>query len=100
MQRAERVLGVLRAARRCVADEPFGGEQRHLRVVGDSPAPTVDLVELDDPAGAVARADFGQRQELDRGPECVADRSAEQASAEPSRELDRDHGRRQGSTLS
>jgi len=65
------------------ADQPLGGEQRHLRVVGDRPDGSVGLGEVADPLGSEALADALERVELDRRAERIADGAAEQAAVDP-----------------
>jgi hypothetical protein len=57
------------------AQQPFGGEERHLRVVGDGAAPAVSGVVIPDPFRPVLAADRFNAVELDRRAQRVADRA-------------------------
>lgn len=64
------------------ADQPLGREQRHLRVVGDPPCPSVmrrQILQTIRKAGT----DPLEAPELDLGPERIAHGAAEQAGADP-----------------
>jgi hypothetical protein len=65
-----------------VAQQPLGGEQGHLGVVGYRPGPAVSGDVAVDPARPVAAADVGEGEKLDARAQGLADRAAEQAAAE------------------
>lgn len=68
------------AAAHPTSDQPFGGEQSHLRVIGDHPQPTVSWCVLGDALGAEVVENLGSRHELDWCAECIADCATQQAA--------------------
>ena len=64
------------------APQPLGGEERHLRVVGDRAHAPVGRVHVADALGAVAGVDLREGEEFDGRAEGVADGTAEEAAAE------------------
>src|SRR5688500_5546628 len=61
--------------------QPFGGEHRHLRVIGDRAVTSVRDIESLDSLLAVALVNLSATHELDGRAERVADRAAEEAAA-------------------
>src|SRR5262245_11649310 len=64
------------------AQQPFGGEKRHLRVVGDRPTPPVRGVVVCDPGRPVFVADEVDALELDRRAKRVAHSAAQETTVE------------------
>ncbi len=72
-----------------VAEQSLGGEQGHLRVIGDSPGAAVGGHVPGDARWPVPLADLVKGEELDARAESVADSAAEQAA--PVAIAQRDH---------
>src|SRR5262252_2683580 len=62
------------------AQQHFGGEERHLRVVGDGPSPAVSGDIVCDPRRSVFVADQVNAVELDRRAQRVARRAAQETA--------------------
>ena|SRR5687767_6225266 len=60
----------------------FSSEERHLRVVGNRPAPTVGEVEVGDPCGSVRVADVADAAKFHWCAQSVADGSSQKTPAE------------------
>src|SRR5262249_10577211 len=63
--------------------ESFGGEQAHLGVIGDGARPAVGRHIVGDSEGAELLPYLRQAQELDAGPQRVADCSSKEATSDP-----------------
>jgi hypothetical protein len=64
------------------AQQPFGREERHLRVVGDRPAPAISDIIVCDPRRSVFVADQINAVELNRRAQRVANRATQQTAGE------------------
>src|SRR5690606_29357257 len=65
------------------SDQPLGGEQGHLRVVGDRPQTTISRCVLGDSLRAEAAENFGPLHELNRCAQRIADCATEYAAQKP-----------------
>src|SRR5215831_14938964 len=64
------------------AQQPFGGEERHLCVVGDCPTPAVSLTVVCDPGRSVLAADPMNAVELNRRAQRIAHSAPQQTARE------------------